>query len=119
MEHMMHDIDEDEQDDAGKGTKNPHVEKSAKDQLSGELGEIDKLIMLLLTLKQATPPSPFAAPLAGPPTSPSPALGGLGGMPMGGSMPPPPGLGAGGPPSMGNPMMPLMMNQMQAAGGLV
>lgn len=116
--HGMHDEmmgkdDDQELDD----TKSPSKlkEKSAADQLSGELGEIDKLIMLLLEMKKASPPSPFAAPLGSPPMSPPSPAPMPAGMPMGAMTPPPPGMGAGGPP----PMMPQMMNQMQASGGLM
>lgn len=116
----MHDYDDmdstDEKPDKDSTKSKSGVEHSAKDQLSGELGEIDKLVMLLLQMKQ-TPPSPMGFPLAGTPPPPSPALGGPSPMPMGASMPPPPMMGAGGPPP--NPMMGAMQQQMRGAGGLV
>ena len=116
MDNMpMHDdMMDDDKDD--KPVKKDGVEHSAKDQLSGELGEIDKLVMLLLQMKQS-PPSPMGLPLSGQLPPPSPGIGGPSPMPMGASMPPPPMMGAGGPPP--NPMMGMMAQQMKGAGGLV
>ena len=110
-------MDDDKDYDYKKSDKS---EPSAKDALEGRLGDMDKLVMLLLTQSQQTPPSPMGSPLAGTPPSPSPALGGPPPMPMGAMTPPPPMMGAGGPmgmPPMGG--MNPMMQQLQAARGLV
>ena len=80
--------DEDEKD---------YGEPSAKDQLEGRLGEIDKLVMMLAMMKTLMAPSPSPNPAAGPP-SPLPGSG-MGPMPMGSPLPPM------GPPPMGGPAM--------------
>lgn len=70
-------------------TSTATAEPSAKEQLEGNLGDVDKLVILLSALKSMIPPSPSPGPMAGPP---SPGLG-PGPMPMGslmGGTPPPP-----------------------------
>jgi len=102
-------------------------EPSAKTQLEGKLGDVDKLVILLAELKKMIPPplapSPSPGPMAGPP---SPGLSPVPTMPMGSSpgAPPPP---MGGPPMMPPPPMAGLMqapnlemqNQLTAARGLV
>lgn len=112
----------DESDDKA-GHSSQDAEPSAKDQLEGELGDVDKLVMMLAMLKTLVqPPSPMGAPVAGSPALPSPGLTGSTPLPMGASMPPPPMMGAGGPPPMGgggpNPMA-MLQQQLQSARGLV
>lgn len=117
--------------DDEKNSQRSQAEPSAKDQLEGRLGEIDKLVMMMALMKSlmtSTPP-PSPSPTAGLPLPPPPGvgLGGptLGGPPPMGGMgpmgPPIPG-GPGGPPGMG--MMgggpnPMLQQALMASKGLV
>lgn len=89
--------------------KTSTAEPSAKEQLEGNLGDLDKLVILMQALKTMIPPSPSAGPLAGPP---SPGIGGPGGMPMGSS--PMGGLPMMSPPPMRMPPSPGMPPIQQA-----
>lgn len=99
-----------------------NAEPSAKVQLEGTMGEVDKLILMMLAMKSMQPQGVGPASMQGPP-SPSVGAGHLppGASPMGG--PPMPGGMPGGPPMpMGAPgLMPQtqLAAQMQAAKGLV
>ena len=115
---------DDKEDDSDEYKGSGKAEPSAKKSLEGKLGDIDKLVMLLLSMKQNTPPSPMGGPMAG--INPSPSLPPMGppAPPMGASMPPPPPMGAGGMPPMGGPMgmmgpMGALQQQLQSARGLV
>ena len=82
MMHMDHPSD---------NTEHSSAEPSAKSQLEGRLGEIDKLVMMMALMKSLITPQPSPGPAAGsiPPPLPGAGVG-------------PPTLG--GPPPMGPPM---------------
>jgi len=119
MHDMMGMMDED--DDKGRDfKKSEHAEPSAKEAMEGRLGEIDKLVMLLLANKMSTPPSPMGqmGPMGMPPMAPPP----MGPPGMGSNSLLPPNQSPGAIPSAAGSISgpnPMLMQQLQAARGLV